>query len=155
MSAIVVIRRADNGVSVCHLAAEADPDVVVAKWALTADSSWLPIVGHAVADSSQLPASRRWRNAWRVSGGNIVTPLPAARALRKAELLREREERVAKVLRRLRTAEARGNATLAVALRDRLLALEDVDATVDAQLAAVADLATLNAWKPTEMVPED
>lgn len=38
-------------------------------------------------DQSDLPASRRWRDAWRLVDGQVTVPLDAAREVRRGELL--------------------------------------------------------------------
>lgn len=87
---LLCINRADGGVSICVLVKGAKPAEVVEKWKTTADPSWLPVTWREIKQSD-VPASRRWRNAWTDAGsGPLTVDEGKAREIRKQELLRIR-----------------------------------------------------------------
>ncbi len=113
-------------------------------------------ITYRIVDDSILPASRRWRNAWRHDGNGTVAPaLAVAKLIHKAELLADRDARLIRVRAKRAAAEEDGQAVLVAALKTRAATLRGLDATIDAQLAAVTDLAVLDVWKPTELQATD
>lgn len=102
-------------------------------------------------DPATLPASRRWRNAWRRSGGTIGVHANEARKLKRAEMVAEREVRLEKVRKKLRDAEEDNAAPATIAaLRQKsqdLRALDEATLTTRLSSVAVADLAD---WEPAE-----
>ena len=107
-----------------------------------------------VLDETALP-SRRWRNAWRLSGTTIMHHLPAAKAIRRGELLSERDTRLARVRHREQEAREDGQNALATQLRTRAVTLRQIEAQADTDLTALTDLAALAAYRPTAFSQED
>ena len=101
-------------------------------------------------DRAALP-SRRWRNAWRRVAGNIVPQPNAARALRRAEVLAERDARLERVRKKLQDA-IEDNATTAVlnAIKQKARDLRMLDEAVLATRLATVAVADLEAWVPVE-----
>jgi hypothetical protein len=112
----LAIVRADGGVSVMWLPDDADAEREVSRWQETHPSL---AVSYAVIDPLTLPASRRWRQAWRLADGVVGVDLTAARAVRKEELLAERDRFVAMLGPRIDAAQDAGDAAEEVRLRQR------------------------------------
>jgi hypothetical protein len=152
----LLIERADGGISVMALAPGADPAVELARWAEHADPSWLPVARSVAADNPTLPP-RRWRAAWRRVGQGIGVPLPAARQLRKRELLALAADRLPQLRDRIDAAEDAaedaGDSNLLTQLRQRRAALRALD--VDAALAELADLNSVDKYLPALLVQVD
>jgi hypothetical protein len=121
-------------------------------------------IAYTVLDSASMPQSFRWDgipneaggtplvpSSWRLVGGKIVEDVNRARAQRRHEVLRERDKRLKAVRDAAAEADEDGDAPKKKAKQARAKALRNLEATVDAQLAAVADLATLDAWLPAEL----
>jgi hypothetical protein len=121
-------------------------------------------VVYKLVPASTLPASRRFRNAWKHDGtGNIVHDMTAARAIRKAEILGSvspvtgqqiqghRDHQLAAVRAKVAAALEDGDAATAATLQARARVLRGLEATIDAQLAGVADVLALATWVPTEL----
>jgi hypothetical protein len=134
------------------LADNADADVEVSKWQESHPSL---AVSHVEIDPTTLPTSRRWREAWRLRNGVVGVDLPSARLVRKQELLAERDKRLQLISPQVDEAEDSGNTAVATALRLRRISLRALDATLDADLAAVLDLTTLAGFVPTILQTPD
>lgn len=147
---ILLIGRADGGVSVMQLAEGQDKDVSLAKWAAVADPAWLPVVSVTEMDEPPAMPSRRWRNAWGLEGGEVKVKLPKARELRRQEILAKRDELLLVADRSVKIAKAKKDKAAQDKAEAREGALLLLDETIDARLAAVADLAALDAWEPEE-----
>ncbi len=116
-------------------------------------------VAYTLIDSALLPATFRWSQpnlcAWRLVAGAIVVDLPTARQIRRAEALADRDGRLPRVRAAQAAATEDGKTILLAALKARAVTLRGLEATIDAQLAAVADLATLSTFTPTELQQAD
>lgn len=101
-----------------------------------------------VRDRSELSPSRRFRDAWRIQAGVVHVDLPAARVIREREIARAIDKEIAASAVAGQTAwDARDNVTATAheTYRNALRALRGQLAT---DLAAIADLATLDTWTP-------
>lgn len=142
----IAIERQDGGLTILNvLDPEADVAAEVIKW----EQSWgSPAVGWHFILAEDLPASRRFRNAWRFAGGRPTVHLGAARALRRAELLAERDARLERARARVQEAQEDGDNARAAALRLRARNLRQLETQLDADLAGVADAASLESYQP-------
>lgn len=64
---MLVISRADGGVSIMRLIGSAEPATEFARWQESADQAWLPAT-YREADESELPTDRTDRDAWVDTG---------------------------------------------------------------------------------------
>lgn len=154
----VAIERDDGGVSVMILADDqADVAAHVATWQATTlyktdpDTPGTPVraVAWHVVDPATIPQSKRWRKAWRFVAGKLAVDLPTARQVRKAEVLALRDARLARVRTKAAAAQEDGSNALLAALRQRAVNLRGLDTSIDADLAALSDLAALDSYQPS------
>lgn len=150
-----VYTRPDGGISVVGPAPES-------RLAGEAELAWVQRVAdlvvpqglsYRIVDTAALPLpSRRWRNAWHDPGaGGVAVSLPAARLLRRAELLARRAVVLALTTEALERAVDDGAAIQAAALRAKRRRLRDVEATLDADLPGLATLQALDEYLPADL----
>lgn len=120
-----------------------------------ADKDVPPGVAYTLLDGTALPASRRWRGAWRLAAGLVGVDVPAARLLRRAELLAERDRRLPLVRAKIERAEDEGLAVPLALLRARRRNLRGLEATLDGELASAATPEALDAYTPAVLQTED
>ncbi len=98
-------------------------------------------------ETKDVPARRRWRNAWRHDGSKVVEDLTAAKAVKAAELAAERDALVkVKVQEFVETLSA-GDPTDDIT--DDINALKALN--MGNEVAAARDLTALDAVKPAPM----
>jgi hypothetical protein len=101
-------------------------------------------------EGASLP-SRRWRMAWAVSAGAVAVPITKARTVRKGELMAYRDALVAAAAAVATKADDTGDAATVAKVKKARKDAYVLDTTIDAQLAAVADLPTLDTYTPPEL----
>lgn len=111
-----------------------------------------PETPYALLTVDDLPPTGRWRNAWRLSGGAVSVNLPAARGLRRDELLREVKSEMARLTAAIDEATDDSDEALAAELRGHRKKLRALDGpAVLAQLAGVSDLGELDTAEPADL----
>jgi hypothetical protein len=148
MAKVIVYTRPDGGVSVCV----PNPDArqqgeTVAAFLQRIAAKDVPADATNVraADTADLPASRRWRDAWRDVAGAVGVDIPAARLVKRAELLRLRDRRIAALRDAIDKADDDADAPTAAGLRAKRRRLRNLDATFDSRLTAAATLSDIDA----------
>jgi len=107
-----------------------------------------------VCTVTDLPPTRRFRNAWRQAGAAPPhVDLPLARQRRLEEIREERAPRLLKADNDLKITEDRGDAALAARLRAHRQRLRDLPQTEQARLEALATPEDLDRYIPAW--PED
>lgn len=151
----ILVTRPDGGLSVFTPAPGGQrPGESEADWLARVAAKAVAAVGgasHRIVEAAALPA-KRWRNAWQDTGAAVVVGLVRARLIRRRELL-ERREVVLRLVseaieRRLDDGEPNGATLLLRAKRRRL---REMDTTLDTDLAAITDLAVLDAFTPADL----
>jgi hypothetical protein len=184
MRCIVYTRPEDGGVSVVHPAPDGrlwerdghlvedgerrrrsltDADMRAAGFVLESDDAWLARVRLTVVpldaqdvrevDPESLP-SRRWRNAWKLSGGACGVCPVKARGLHLAEVRRQRDERLRAADGPAQRAQDRGDPAEIKRWADYRQALRDLPAQVAAEVAAY-DPESLAAYAPAWPLPPE
>lgn len=105
--------------------------------------------------TADIPMNRRWRNAWRLSAGNVVHDLSACRQIRRTELLQERDKRLQKVREKVQIAQEDGDNAKVIVLRNRAKTLRQLETQVDTDLASISDLNVLDAYIPATLQTSD
>lgn len=150
----IIYTRADGGLTVvqpcdpARLVGESEADFV----RRIADRLVPAGVPYRIIDASDLP-SRRWRAAWADAGsGSVAVPLARARLVRRRELLARRLGVLAALGEQIEAALDEGDTMLAVARRAKRRRVRDLTAeSLDAELAAIPDLATLDTYTPADL----
>jgi hypothetical protein len=157
MSKVIVYERpADGGVDVVLPAAgarrpgEGEDDWLarVALAAVPTGVAWRSI------ERGELPASRRWREAWRMTAGGVVVDLTAARSVREQELRARRETVLSELREAIEAAEDGGETARLVNLRQRRRAIRALDATLAGRLAELHTTEELEQYVPAELADE-
>lgn len=130
MSTVLVIHRADGGLSVLKpVKPEAlDAQAELAKW--HASYGGPEPLGVLVVEESTLPAgpvARLFRNAWRLVDLAVVVSLPHARAIRLRELEEKKKEVLSKLRDAIEAAEDRLQPAIVAALKARRSSLREFD----------------------------
>ena len=97
--------------------------------------------------SDTLP-SRRFRDAWRLVVGQVTEDLAACRAIRLAEVRRDRDARMPQFDAEWLKATGQGDAARAAAVEARRQALRDVPQVAAPALAACTTPAKIAAFTP-------
>jgi hypothetical protein len=152
MARRIVYTRPDGGVSVVCPAPHLDTPETIDFVAVDAIAkAGLPPTPYEVIDHTELPPTRRWRNAWRRVGRNVAADIVEARRIRRAELMERRDRLVERVRQKVAEGQEDGIPALQIAaLRAKAKELRGVDGTIDTQLAGVATLAALHTFEPSE-----
>lgn len=141
----IAYTRPDGGVSVivpapdAKLPTESDADFM-ARVALA-----VPPDATNVTQVETLP-TRTFRNAWKVEGGAVAHDMVKARALKMAEIRKERDARLAASDISYMRAQEQNKAPEMASLKGQRQALRDLPDTIS--LDGINDVATLAAYQP-------
>ena len=144
---ISVIERADGGISFAPVVRQQRPDETDAEFAHACShrllaafpgSTWL-----GFSDSSDLPPSRAFRNAWARNGSGVAVDMGKARAIKMDRIRAERDRRLAETDKDVARLDG---AAIPQPLKAKRQALRDIPQT--ANLDAIADPAALEAFEP-------
>lgn len=157
---LVLLQRSDGGVSVANVVPTLDPEAAltrtIEKWEEGELISALQRPGYVartvtsarVIEPGDLPASRRWRDAWRDNGAVYVN-LVEARKIRRDELKAKRDRLLKEAAELGPLAEAAGAVTTAYLARKTAKDLQALDdAAIQASVDGVNDLASLETHEP-------
>lgn len=100
-------------------------------------------------DAAALPATRRWRNQWRVAAGAIAPSVPLCRGARLAELRADRNARLAASDGPALRANEQGTAEQQAAWRAYRQALRDLPATAQTALTGCETPDAVAEYSPT------
>lgn len=153
MSKIIVYVRPSGEVSVVYPAPKTRRDNESEEnWLTRMTQRAVPegIEGHLV-EATTLPASRRWRNAWRFAAGQFEIDLETARIQRQRELISSRDRLLSQLREDIETAEDEGDAARLVRLRQRRRSLRDLDVNLASQLSGLMTVEALETFTPDEM----
>lgn len=87
---VLIIKRADCGVSIGELREDASAEEEVEKWKAGADPLWLPCTFEVRNNWAGIPTDRTFRNAWTFSGGAVSHDIEKCRGILKNRLRAER-----------------------------------------------------------------
>ncbi len=77
---ILLIKRADGGVSYRWLRPGRKPEDALAQWSAAQPAERLPATFEVVdADHAEFPPDKTFRDAWEVAGGRVAVNMPKAR----------------------------------------------------------------------------
>ena len=98
-----------------------------------------------VCEDSDIPQDRTFRGAWRLAGGKVVVDMPLARAIKLERIRAERNRRLEATDKDV--AKLDGDPVPA-SLKARRQALRDLPQTIQAELDAIDQPATLKLFEP-------
>lgn len=87
---VLIIKRADGGVSIGEMLEEVNAEEEVEKWKSGVDPSWLPCTFEVRDSAAGIPTDRTFRNAWTFSGGAVSHDIEKCRGILKNRLRAER-----------------------------------------------------------------
>jgi hypothetical protein len=151
MARRIVFNKPDGSVCVvCPSPRHADlPDLSTLANDAIANAGLGPETDYRVVDQSTLPATRRWRNAWRRQGAVISPDLVEARKVRKAELVQERAALLEAATQTRILAAALDDVVTAHVAGENETALTALDDTaLQASVDGVGDLTVLDTHEP-------
>lgn len=93
-----------------------------------------------------LPERDKFRDAWRLKNGQIKVDLAVARQLKKAELLAERDKRVAANATQFAIDLSLAKDTSAIT--EQQMILNDLESVIDSALAKKKALSTIDSYDP-------
>jgi len=120
----------------------------IAQHAVGADPSLAACTRLPDVDTSALPQDRRWRNQWRVIGGQVQPDVALCRAERLREIRAERDARLAKADATKVKLDDIGTPAQIAAHHQYRQALRDLPIAVQTDLAAAATPDAVAACNP-------
>lgn len=154
MSKVLIIERADGGVSVMHPSPEKILRLGSAEAVLESEiiRGRVPddAISHKIVEISVLP-NRTFRDAWGYSGGAIIEDMPKARIIHMDRIKIVRDAKLLEENENLEAAIDAGDTTEEAAVRSRRQTLRNLPTTSQqvTDIAAAGNTTVLNAIWPT------
>jgi hypothetical protein len=157
MSKYLVFPRQDGKVSVLAPCSplrqgETEADRLARVAAKAVRDGIVPDVAYTTVEAADLPADRYFRDAWEVGVQGVTVNLDKARGIHKANLLRERDKKLAGLRDQLEAAEDRGDVVTELQLRARRADLRNLD-NLDLNSLTTAD--AIKGFVPAVLARQD